>query len=75
MKELTNTELQEVSGADCSWKGAGQAAVSGGIVGGIGGALSGAIAVPGIGSVPGWAGGAILGSFGGAAGYGATCWW
>lgn len=75
MKELSYRELKEVAGAGCTWKGAGQAAVSGGIGGGIGGALSGAVAIPGIGSVPGWAAGAFLGSLGGAAGYGATYWW
>lgn len=37
--------------------------------------VAAAVAIPVIGSVPGWTAGTFLGSLRGAAGYGATCWW
>lgn len=66
-KVLDTKKMTEVKGGNCSWRGAGQAAVSGGI----GGSLGGAVTVPVVGYVPGWVAGAGLG----AAAYGATCWW
>ena len=74
--DLLNDEtLATIEGGACSWNGAGGAAVQGAIGGAIGGAFGGNIALPIIGSVPGYVGGGILGGLGGAAAYGATCWW
>lgn len=49
-KVLDTKKMTEVKGGNCSWRGAGQAAVSGGI----GGSLGGAVTVPVVGYVPGW---------------------
>lgn len=75
MRQLSSDEINAIAGAECTLNGLGQATVSAGVGGAIGGALAGSVTVPGIGAVPGWAAGGVLGAIGGAAGYGATCWW
>lgn len=74
--ELLDAELlATIEGGGCSWKGAGGATVQGAIGGAIGGSAGGSVVLPVIGSVSGAVGGGILGGLGGAAAYGATCWW
>ena len=73
--DMTQDELADIEGGAWSWKDFAQATGSGAVGGAIGGALGGAVTVPGVGSVPGYAAGGILGGLGGAAGYLLFGWW
>lgn len=75
MRELVHDEIKSIAGAECTFNGLGQAAVSVGVAGAIGGTIVGNATLPIIGTVPGWVAGGLMGTIGGAAGYGATCWW
>lgn len=73
--EMSMDDILSIDGGAWSWKAFGQATFGGAIGGGITGAFAGSVVLPVVGSVPGWAGGAILGGVGGAATYLFCGWW
>lgn len=70
MKELNPTEVHLVSGAiSFSWDDFGASTARGAVTGGVGGAISGVVAIPGVGSIPGWIAGTVVGGISGSLGY------
>ena len=73
-----NLEMAQIVAAkinNCNIRDLTQDMIASALTGGVVGAFGGSITIPVVGSIPGWAAGALSGAGMAAFTYGASCWW